>query len=493
MSSKSHQLSKSTLIRSIQCLKSLYLYKNHYNLRDIPDRKQQQKFDRGHRVGKLAQQLFPGGKDCTPPSPMHYQQSIAATKLLIENNYPIIYEAAFKFQGILVALDILECKDGNFYAYEVKSSMSVSQTYIQDCAIQYYVIQHFGIHLTDFQIVHINNNYVKNGALEVDRLFKRKSVLKEIVELQPYIQEKIDAAIQVLSKTQMPEIAIGAHCSKPYPCDFMSYCWKDIPANSIWFLQGVSLNDKLEAVNTGILTIDEYAQKHQDDIKLHSYLTNKEIIQKENIANYFKNVQYPICFFDVEAFQSAIPIFDGTKPYERIPFLYSLHIQDEVNATLIHKDYFSATDGDYRKTFIKQFLEDTKTCKTILVYNDLIEKGVLYYLANLFPEFKPEIDKRIAIMLDVEIPFKRLDYYHPKQLGSLSLKTISATMLDINPYNAVDVKDGQEAMAIYNELFYKSKEDQELYYDKLRSYCKTDTYVLSEVYKKLLKIANLGF
>ncbi|MBX7261620.1 MAG: DUF2779 domain-containing protein, partial [Chitinophagales bacterium] len=184
---------------------------------------------------------------------------------------------------------------------------------------------------------------------------------------------------------------------------------------------------------------------------------------------------------------------DGTKPYERIPFLYSLHIQDEVNATLIHKDYFSATDGDYRKTFIKQFLEDTKTCKTILVYNDLIEKGVLYYLANLFPEFKPEIDKRIAIMLDVEIPFKRLDYYHPKQLGSLSLKTISATMLDINPYNAVDVKDGQEAMAIYNELFYKSKEEQELYYDKLRSYCKTDTYVLSEVYKKLLKIANLGF
>ncbi len=493
MSSKNHQLSKSTLIRSIQCLKSLYLYKNHYNLRDIPDRKQQQKFDRGHRVGKLAQQLFPGGKDCTPPSPMHFQQSIAATKLLVEKQFSVIYEAAFKFQGILVALDILECKGGNFYAYEVKSSMSISQTYIQDCAIQYYVIQHFGIQLSDFQIVYINNNYVKNRVLEVDKLFKKKSVLKEILELQPFIQQKIDAAIEVLSNTQMPDVSVGAHCTKPYPCDFMSYCWKDIPANSIWFLQGVSLNDKLEAVNNGILTIDAYANQHQEDVKLHSYLSNKEIIQSENIANYFKNVQYPICFFDVEAFQSAIPIFDGTKPYERIPFLYSLHIQQEANAPFIHKDYFSATDGDYRKTFIKQFLEDTKTCKTILVYNDLIEKGVLYYLANLFPEFKPEIDKRIAIMLDVEIPFKRLDYYHPKQLGSLSLKTISATMLDINPYNAVDVKDGQEAMAIYNELFYKSKEEQELYYDKLRSYCKTDTYVLSEVYKKLLKIANLGF
>ncbi|HQD13599.1 MAG TPA: hypothetical protein PLW43_11675, partial [Chitinophagales bacterium] len=123
MGSKKNSLSKSTLIRSIQCSKSLYLYKNQYNLRDKPNAVQQQKFDRGHRVGKLAHQLFPGGKDCSPPNPFSYDESVAATRLLVQQQFPVIYEAAFRYNGILAALDMLVLKDGKWYAYEVKSSL----------------------------------------------------------------------------------------------------------------------------------------------------------------------------------------------------------------------------------------------------------------------------------------------------------------------------------------------------------------------------------
>jgi len=494
MSSKSHQLSKSSLIRSIQCLKSLYLYKNNYKLRDKPDIKQQQKFNRGHRIGKLAQQLFPEGKDCTPPNPMQYQQSIAATKLLTAQQYPVIYEAAFKYQGILIALDILECKNGIFTAYEVKSSMSISQTYLLDCAIQYYVIRQSGIPLEDFYLIHINGNYTRNGTLEIEKLFKKKSVLKEIVKLQPYIQERINAAIQVLEQPQAPDIAVGTHCTKPYPCDFINYCWKNISSDSIWYLQGISINDKIEAVASGITTIEAYAQKHQDNIKLKSYIEHTEIINKKELLNYYKKIQYPIAFFDVEAFQSAFPVFENTKPYERIPFLYSLHIKNTTTEDYIHKDYFSKADADYRKDFLLKFLEDTAHLNTILVYNDLMEKNVLNYLADLFPEYKQEINKRISIMIDMEIPFKRLYYYHPMQLGSLSLKTIAASMLkSSNPYLSVDVKDGEEAMAIYNELFYLSEAERLNYYNKLRTYCKTDTYVLTIIFEELLYKAKSEF
>ena len=56
-------LSKSTFIRSLQCLKSLYLYKRAYHLQDTISAEQQAIFDRGHSVGRLAQNLFPGGVD----------------------------------------------------------------------------------------------------------------------------------------------------------------------------------------------------------------------------------------------------------------------------------------------------------------------------------------------------------------------------------------------------------------------------------------------
>lgn len=487
MSSKNHQLSKSSLIRSIQCLKSLYLYKNHYDLRNKPNKVQQQKFDRGHRIGKLAQQLLPNGKDCTPPSPMQYNQSIAATKLLIEQRFPVIYEAAFKFHGILVALDMLEFrKDDGFYAYEVKSSMSVSQTYLLDCAIQYYVIEQSGVQLKDFFIVYVNGNYVRKSDIDVRGLFKIKSILSEIKALQPYVQEKIKAAIDVLELPKMPDISIGVHCNKPYPCDFINYCWKDVPSNSIWYLQGVSLNDKIEAVAQSITTIEAYAEKHQEDVKLKCLLDNKILKNEKKLSAFFNKIQYPMCFFDLEAFQSAIPIFEGTKPYERIPFLYSLHIQETESAEYVHKDFYCPPTKDFRKAFIEHFLEATQGIKTIVVYNDLMEKGTLNYLAHLFPEYKIEIQQRIDALLDMEIPFKHLDYYHPKQLGSFSLKTISSAMLEDNPYSKIDIKDGEEAMAIYNELFYKSSEEQQKYEVKLRAYCKTDTYVLIQIKDKLL-------
>jgi hypothetical protein len=222
MSSKKSSLSKSTLIRSIQCSKSLYLYKKNYSLRDKPSASQQQRFDRGHRVGKLAHQLFPNGKDCSPPNPFSYDESIAATRLLVQQQYPVIYEAAFKYNGIMVALDLLVQKDGKWYAHEVKSSFRISNTYLLDAAIQYYIITKSGIQLEDFSIVTIDNEYVFDGTLDIPAYFKITSVLAEINERIPFVEKTIEAAIATLESNTMPEISIGAHCTKPYPCDFQS-------------------------------------------------------------------------------------------------------------------------------------------------------------------------------------------------------------------------------------------------------------------------------
>ncbi|MBP8192133.1 MAG: hypothetical protein KAX69_00915, partial [Chitinophagales bacterium] len=188
----------------------MYLYKNNYSLRDKPSTTQQQKFDRGHRVGKLAHQLFPNGKDCSPPNPFSYDESIAATKLLVQQQFPVIYEAAFKYNGIMVALDILENKNGKWYAHEVKSSFRISNTYLLDAAIQYYIITKSGVQLEDFSIVTIDNEYVFNGTLEISSYFKITSVLTEIQERIPFVEKTIEEAIATLSAKQMPEIAIGA-------------------------------------------------------------------------------------------------------------------------------------------------------------------------------------------------------------------------------------------------------------------------------------------
>ena len=77
---KSHyKLSKSTFIRGLQCEKSLYLYKHHYNLKDPISPSLQATFDRGNTIGLLAQQLFPNGRDASPENHFKVYESVGKT------------------------------------------------------------------------------------------------------------------------------------------------------------------------------------------------------------------------------------------------------------------------------------------------------------------------------------------------------------------------------------------------------------------------------
>jgi hypothetical protein len=492
MSKSKNTLSKSTLIRSIQCAKSLYLYKKNYDLRDKANYTQQQVFDRGHRIGKLAQQLFPDGRDCSPPNAYSYDPSVTATKLLIQRQFPVIYEACFKYNGIWVALDILTYKDGKWYAHEVKSGMRISNTYLQDAAIQYYVITKSGIELEDFFIIKVNSDYVFDETLDVPQLFKSTSVLEDIKERIPFVEATIEKAITTLDLPDAPEMPIGVHCTKPYPCDFQGLCWKNIEQDSVWYLPGISMQEKKLLVEKGIEKIDQIIITEDLNVRqkviIQAYQQNEIYIQQEKLDAFLQDINYPLYFFDVEAFQPAIPLFKGTQPYQRIPFLYSLHYKESADAELIHIDYISEIGADAREQFIQHFLQATEKPGKIVVFNTLMEKSVLFKLENEFPAYKDAIFQRIKRIVDFEIPFKELYYYHPKQQGSFSLKTIGNAVLEEDEFAKSYVKDGEEAMALYNELFYlEDKTEIPNKLEQLKKYCKTDTLVLFKIFEKLKK------
>lgn len=118
-----------------------------------------------------------------------------------------------------------------------------------------------------------------------------------------------------------------------------------------------------------------------------------------------------------------------------------------------------------------------------------MEKGILFRMMHDFPQYKKDILERINRIIDIEIPFKEMYYYHPNQQGSFSLKAIGNAMLQRNEFSKSQVKDGEEAMALYNELFYwENKQDIDEKLQQLKTYCYTDTFVLYEIVEALKKI-----
>ena len=223
-----HLVSKSSYIRSLQCVKSLYLYKNFYRLRDPLPLERKIRFEQGHNIGKLAWQLFPGGVDASPTHISRFNESVELTKQLIMLKTKVIYEAAFIFNDVLVALDILIFDNDGWKAYEVKSSTSISETYMNDAALQYYVLSGSGLLLKDFSIIHLNKHHSEIEDTDTaENIFQISSIIEECKMHTEDINSHIQNMRFILAGKTIPQVEMGAHCNQPYTCDFIGLCSKN--------------------------------------------------------------------------------------------------------------------------------------------------------------------------------------------------------------------------------------------------------------------------
>ena len=220
----SYILSKSTYIRGLQCLKSLYLNKHRPYLRDKISAEQLAKFARGHSVGKIAQQMFPGGKEVPRPS----AASAAMTAKYIEQGKPVIYEACFIHDEVIIAIDILVKHEDSWNAYEVKSSSALTETYFNDACVQDYVIRGSGLPLKEFCLIYRNPEIEFSEEAEVSQLFLFTSLPQVSIEKERLIKDRLVEMKDTLLLKNSPVILPGDQCMHPYPCDFRGLCWKGL-------------------------------------------------------------------------------------------------------------------------------------------------------------------------------------------------------------------------------------------------------------------------
>ena len=486
----SHLLSKSSFIKGLQCEKHLYLYKYHYNEMDELSEMQKAIFKRGTNVGELAQQLFPGGEVAAFGDPPNYEKALKKTEELIKNGAKVIYEAAFMFNEVLSIADIVVREKDHWRIYEVKSSTSISETYVNDAALQYYVISNLGIKVKDFSIIYINNQYVRKGELNLKELFINESVLELIRPMQYSVKDNVKRFKKVLLQKQIPDIDIGEHCYNPYICGFYNYCRKHIPEDSIFDFSGMHLSKKYELYRDGIIKFEDipedYPLNKNNKLQLEAYNNGKTLIDREAIENFLSDLNYPLYFMDFETFQPAVPLFDNSKPYQQIPFQYSIHLKEKKESELKHFEFFAEPGEDPRKKFIEKLLDVTKGKGDVIAYNKAFEITRLKEIARDFPEYAKEIDKLTARIIDLMIPFQRKYYYAPEMKGSYSIKAVLPAVVPELSYDDLEINEGGLASIAYESL----QTETDLMFiaeikQQLLEYCKLDTLAMVRILEKL--------
>lgn len=473
-------------MKAEQCLKHFYLYRNHPNLRDKISKEKQFIFQRGTDVGIFAQQLFPGGVDVTKDEKWNQMLYAQKTKDLIAQGVDTIYEATFIYDDLLVMVDILHKQDGNWKAYEVKSSLKITETYIKDACFQYFVIKNCLPDLVDFSLLTINPNYVLDGELNIQQFFKTTSILKDANKNLSYFTFKAQVAKETLEKGKIPNIPVGTHCFQPYDCDFLGLCWKGINEdNSIFYLGKQSKQQLFDYYNSGIKTIDAINStdlKKEIAIQVKAIKTKEEQIYKEEISNFLSTIKTPYCSLDIEVWMAALPFYQKTKPFQQIPFLFSL-IHEE-NGELKTFSYFKPIEEDLRLEFLQMILSSTEKFETVLMYDKSLEENVLNQLAEVFPDYRPKIEALKAKIIDLAEPVKHGNYYHPSMKGNFSLKSLAPIIHADTKFDGMDIQSGISAMYVYEGTLAITNEiEKESIKAQLIEYCEMDALVTFQLYK----------
>ena len=466
-------LTKSKFLDGLQCQRYFWREFNDKDNVPQPNAATKAKFKEGDKIGELATTLFPGGIDVPTDD---FKDNIEQTKELLKQKKPL-FEPGFMFNNCFSRPDILLPVGDQWDIIEVKMGTKVKETNIHDVAFQKYCYEGNGLAIRNCYLMHINNQYVREGDLDVEQLFVKEDITEDVNALMDGMQGKIDMLFKLMTLNTCPSLLKTTIKNPTHKCADNN-CLNDLPKDNVFTLyNGTSKGYSL--LHDGITTLqeipDDFTLTDKQAIQRDCARTGKPHVESEKITAFLETLQYPLYYLDFETFQTGIPPFDKVKPYAQIPFQWSLHVVQEKGGEPEHFEFLYDGHGDPREEFLASLQDVLGDSGSVIVYNQSFENTRLKELGLLYPEHQDWVESILERVIDLRDPFRLFWYYHPLQYGSASIKKV-LPVLGISVYHNLAIRDGLSAASSFYAMAYGGGEDCRM---SLLQYCMFDT--LAEV------------
>lgn len=484
-------ISKSKYLAGLQCNKLLWY---QYNAKDeipAPDAGTQTIFDQGHLVGNYAQKLFPDGLEIKAEY-NEIEKTLEDSLRALQFRKPL-FEAGFKYKDAFARADILNPIGNDAWdIIEVKSSTEVKGINLQDVALQCYVYEGAGIKVRKCWIYFINNQYIRKGDIEPEKLFSKEEISSEVEKLLPGVEKNLRYMVDVIQLSKYPDIKIGPQCNDPYNCPLVDNCWSFLPKNNVFTLTRIGKKG-FGLLDAGISDIKDIPKSYQltekQLIQVEAIHTRIPNINRQGIQGFLNTLEYPLYFLDFETFMTAIPMYDNVRPYQSIPFQYSLHVLKAASAKPEHYSFLADGKKDPRPELLKLLKKLLGNSGSIIAYNAGFEKGKLADASATFIEYKDWFESIQKRIIDLLSPFRSFDYYHPDQNGTASIKAVLPTLTG-KSYKGMEIADGGTASNEYLRVTFGDVDtlDRQHVRNQLEEYCGLDTMAMVWIVEKLSEL-----
>jgi hypothetical protein len=464
----SRLLTKTKYMNGLQCPRLLWVAFNQSETLPETDIVSQHVFDQGHEVDELGKKLYPNGIDIPTDS---FTKNIQNTK---------------EYLGKCI---LLPNGKGAWELVEVKSSTEIKPEYYPDVAFQRYCCQKAGLTITKCQVAHVNNKYIKKGDINPKEFFILEDVTKQVNSVAIGIENAVAEMFQVAASAECPRCSISAKCNQPYDCPLLEGCYSFLPEHHVLTLY-YGKQTGFALLSNGVQDLKdippEFGLTPNQKIQRECVLVNAAHIDKKAVQAFLGNLRYPIAYFDFETINPAIPLYDGMRPYQKVPFQFSLVVVPKESAEPQHFSFLAKTADDPRPALLAEMKKHIPDTGSIVVYNKGFEGPILKQLGDSFSEYREWLGSLAPRVEDLLEPFRKFHYYHPSQKGSVSMKEVLPALTG-RSYKGMDINEGELASVLYWNVTYKTAPETERYkvYADLEKYCGLDTDGMRSIVEQL--------
>lgn len=483
-------LSKSRYCRGLQCKKMLWLEKNMPEVMTEPNN--DSILEQGNAVHEVARYLF--GEHINIEYTDNLNEMVKDTYRTIESYKDVVItEASFNYEKNFCSVDILKKNGDKYEIYEVKSSTELKDVYINDASYQYYVLTSLGFNVTKCSIVIINRGYERMGSIDLNKLFLKFDITSDVLDLQAKVKETVKEINEYMDRETEPIEDLDRKCFKPYDCLFFNYCSRNLGHPNVFDLAAKPGVKCLKFYKEGYRTFKDLLkadlnnnQRQRVEFELYD---KPDHIDKEKIKEFLDTLSYPLYYLDFETYQMPIPLYDRVKPYEQVPFQYSLHYQEQEDSEVKHKEFLAEAGTDPRRKLAERLVHDIPKDVCTLAYNKSFEQTRIRRLAEIYPDLHDHLMNIHNNIKDLEDPFSK-KYYYTKAMGSSSsIKYVLPALFPDDPeldyHNLELIHNGGEAMNSFRAMENMTKEELTYTRERLLKYCELDTYAMVKILSKL--------
>jgi len=345
---------------------------------------------------------------------------------------------------------------------EVKITTGIKKINIYEMAFQKYCCQAAGINIRNCYVMNINAEYILKGKIDPFEFFKITEITASIKKLNLNIEQDLQKITEIISSDYPPPVNPGKFCSKPFNCPLKKKCWESVNSKSILFLYSINHKMIKKLKESGIESIGDIPLNfsginEKQKLQIEHTKNGTKYIDKPAIAAFLKQVSYPVFFLDFETFASPIPLIENTKPYQIIPFQFSLHVLRKPKGAIEHHFFLSDGRSDPRPALLANlrdlfgFAKNHKSFKgTVIVYDESFEHSILRDLVVFDTGHFNWIFKVAGRIVDLYYPFKNFYYYNSSQNGSASVKKVLPALTE-KSYDKMAIANGDIAAISFLE------------------------------------------